>query len=122
MVAGLSGTHSVSAEEEAPMCGRVARTGVAFVICLVLAGCAIPTGSGGAGSIVGTGKDNASVVTCRTNRAQLDQQYSMVLSGVGQGSTDFAAFVKEQGAKCPSGGSYSWDAAKARTRCSVHGE
>ena len=101
---------------------RIAGIGVTLVLCVALAGCAIPTGISGGGSIVGTGKDNASAVACRTNRAQVDQLYTAVMSGVGEGSTDFVAFVKEQGAKCPSGGTYSWDAATGKTKCSVHGE
>ena len=104
------------------MYARIAWIGVALVLCLSLVGCAIPTGSGGNGTVVGTGKDNASVLTCRTNRVQLDQLYTAVLSGAGEGSTDFAAFVKEQGVKCPSGGVYSWDAATSKAKCSVHGE
>jgi hypothetical protein len=103
------------------MYARIARIMGALLICLVLAGCTAPSGSG-AGSIVGTAKDNASVVTCKTNRAQLAQQYSIVLSGATGGSTDFGALVKELGVKCPSGGVYSWDEPNAKVSCSVHGE
>jgi hypothetical protein len=100
---------------------RIARIMGALVICVALAGCAAPSGSG-AGSIVGTAKDNASVVTCRTNRAQLAQQYSIVLSGATGAPVDFGALVTELGVKCPSGGAYAWDEAKAKVSCSVHGE
>ena len=103
------------------MRNRIALLVGVLVICLVLAGCAIPTGSG-VDSIVGTAKTNAGAVTCRTNRAQLAQQYSIVLSGATGGSTDFGALVAELGVKCPSGGAYSWNDAAAKVRCSVHGE
>jgi hypothetical protein len=100
---------------------RIARIAAALVVCVALVGCAAPSGSG-AGSVVGTAKDNASVVTCKTNRAQLAQQYSIVLSGATAGAPDFGALVKELGVKCPSGGAYTWDEAKAAVSCSVHGE
>ena len=103
------------------MHNRIARLSCALVICFALLGCAAPSGSG-AGSIVGTAKDNASVVTCRTNRAQLAEQYSIALSGASDAPADFGAFVKELGVKCPSGGTLSWDAAASKVRCSVHGE
>ena len=94
---------------------------VVLVFCLTLAGCAAPKADSGPGSTVGTAKDNASIVTCRTNRAQLDQQYSMAQSAA-EAPADFAALVEQVGAKCPSGGAYSLDATTGKTRCSVHGE
>jgi hypothetical protein len=95
---------------------------LALIICLALVGCAAPKATEGPASVVGTAKDNASIVTCRTNRAQLEQQYSIVLSGGSEGSTDFGALVKELGVKCPSNGVYSWDAPATKVKCSVHGE
>ena len=115
------GTLLVSAEKGFPMYARIARIAGVLVICLALVGCAAPKAEGPA-SIVGTAKDNASIVTCRTNRAQLEQQYSIVLSGASAGSTDFGALVKELGVKCPSNGAYSWDAPATKVKCSVHGE
>jgi hypothetical protein len=103
------------------MHNRVVQLLGALVICLALAGCAAPSGSG-AGSIVGTAKDNASVVTCRTNRAQLAQQYSISLSGAAGAPADFGALVAEVGTKCPSGGTYSWNAGTSKVVCSIHGE
>ena len=100
---------------------RTARLVGVLVICLALAGCAAPSGEG-PGSVVGTAKDNASIVACRTNRAQLEQQYSMVLSGASDSPADFGALVTELKVKCPSGGTYSWDAPTTKVRCSVHVE
>jgi hypothetical protein len=104
------------------MSSRIARILGVLVICLALVGCTAALKPETAGSIVGTAKDNASIVTCRTNRAQLAQQYSIVLSGASEGSTDFGALVTELGVKCPSAGAYSWDAATAKVKCTVHGE
>ena len=105
------------------MFARIARTVGALALCLALAGCAAPPLPGSdAGSIVGTAKDNASVVTCKTNRAQLAQQYSIALSGAAGTTPDFGALVTELGVKCPSGGAYTWNATKALVVCSVHGE
>lgn len=100
---------------------RIARLTGVLIICLALAGCAVPSGPG-AGSIVGTAKDNASVVTCRTNRAQLAQQYSIALSGATDDPPSFSTFVAQLGVKCPSGGVYSWNAGAAKVLCSVHAE
>jgi hypothetical protein len=103
------------------MATRIARLAGVLVISLALVGCAVPSGPG-PGSIVGTAKDNASIVTCRTNRTQLAQQYSMVLSGATDAPTDFGAFIAQLGVKCPSGGTYSWDAPATKVLCSVHKE
>jgi hypothetical protein len=108
---------------------RIALLVTALVFALALAGCAAPkppaaeqlAQSGGPASMVGQAKDNAAEVTCRTNRAQIDQLYSAAQSA-GSGSTDFAAVLAQSRATCPSGGAYSWDAATSKTRCSVHGE
>ena len=99
---------------------RIMRLASVLAVCVALVGCAAPSGSG-AGSIVGTAKDNASVVTCKTNRAQLAQQYSIVLSGAAGAPVDFGAFVAELGVKCPSGGTYTWSEAASTVSCSVHG-
>ena len=105
------------------MSARYVRIACALIVCLALTGCALPTApGGGATSIVGEAKDNASAVTCRTNRAQLAQQYSIVLSGASDGTTDFGALVTELGVKCPSNGAYSWNSAAEKVKCSVHGE
>ena len=100
---------------------RIARLVGVLVICLALVGCTTPSGPG-PGSIVGTAKDNASIVTCKTNRAQLAQQYTIMLSGASDGSADFDALVTELGVKCPSDGTYSWNAGTTKVVCSVHGE
>lgn len=100
---------------------RIARFAGVLAICLALVGCAAPSGSD-AGSIVGTGKDKASIVTCRTNRAQLAQQYSIAQSGAAGEPVDFAALVAEVGVKCPSNGTYTWVEGSSKVSCSVHGE
>jgi len=99
---------------------RIARLLGVLAVTLALAGCALPGSN--AGSMVGEGKDNASIVTCRTNRDQLAQQYSIAQSGAAGAPVDFAALVAELKVKCPSGGAYSWDDATAKARCSIHGE
>ena len=105
------------------MRGRIARLLCLAVVCLALAGCALPTApEGNAESLVGTAKDNASAATCRTNRAQIAQAYSMALIGGSDSPTDFNLFVADLGVKCPSGGAYSWVAASEEVKCSVHGE
>jgi hypothetical protein len=110
---------------------------VVAVLCLALAGCgaarptttapaagsaATDSSGGGSGTFVKDAKDAASIATCASNRAQLDQQYSMAQGSASGAPVDFAAIVQQLGAKCPSGGTYSWDAAANKTRCSVHGE
>jgi hypothetical protein len=40
----------------------------------------------------------------------------------GDAPADFATVLQQSDAKCPSGGTYSWDATTGKTRCSVHGE
>jgi hypothetical protein len=100
---------------------RIARLVGVLVVCLALVGCMAPSGPQ-AGSIVGTAKDDASVVTCKTNRAQLAQQYTIMLNDAPDGSADFDALVTELGVKCPSGGTYSWNAGTTKVVCSVHGE
>lgn len=101
---------------------------VGLVAALALVGCggaksesATGSATGGAGTIVNEAKDNASIAACRTNRALLDQQYAMAQSA-GDAPADFATVLQQSDAKCPSGGSYTWDAATGKTRCSVHGE
>jgi len=98
---------------------RIARLAGALLICLLLAGCASPGSN--AGSIVGESKDNASIVTCRTNRNQLAEQYSTAQSTSGA-PVEFATVLAEQNAKCPSGGTYTWDDAASKVVCSVHGQ
>jgi hypothetical protein len=79
------------------------------------------TATEGAGTIVMDAKDNASIAACSTNRALLAQQYAMAQSSEA-GSVEFATVLQQSGAKCPSGGVYTWDEATGKARCSVHGE
>jgi len=98
----------------------------ALIVLLTVSGCGSgktdsgtgAAGSGGPGTFVNDAKDNASIAACRTNRAQIDQQYSMAQS---TGEANFSAVLEQSGAKCPSGGTYSWDVAANKTTCSVHG-
>jgi len=103
-----------------------------LVACLALTGCDTvklnvngqQVDAGGAGTMVQTAKDNASVAACRTIRAQLDQQYTVAQSESlnAEVTVSFASLVKKLGVKCPSRGAYSFDEAAQKTKCSVHGE
>jgi hypothetical protein len=97
---------------------------VSLIAVLAVVGCGGASSPGsaseGPGTIVNQAKDNASIVTCRTNRAQIDQQYAFAQSA--GTDADYQATVEQVAAKCPSGGTYSWDATTGKTRCSVHGE
>ena len=105
---------------------------VLLVACLGLAGCDTvklnvdgkPVDSGSAGTMVQTAKDNASIAACRTIRAQLDEQYTVVQSETlnADVTVSFASLVTKLGVKCPSAGVYSFDEATQKTKCSVHGE
>jgi len=67
--------------------------------------------------------DAAAAAACASNRAQVSAQYAVVQSGGSpEADTSFAGVVQRAGAKCPSGGTYSWDAASAKVKCSTHGE
>jgi hypothetical protein len=93
---------------------------VLLVACLGVAGCAQPPDVTGVGTAIESSADAAKAATCKTNRAQLDQQYTMAQdSGA---PADMSAIVAQLGVKCPAGGAYSWDAATSKTKCSVHGE
>lgn len=98
--------------------------GLMLVICLALAGCGAskPSASGGAGTIVNTAKDNASAVTCGTNRTVIANQLSMGQSTSEGAAPDVAAIVAEAKVVCPSGGTYSLDQATGKVACSVHGQ
>lgn len=98
---------------------RILRLLGVLALCFVLAGCGPKESTG---TIVKEGKDNASIVTCRTNRAQLAQQYSVAQSGAAGEPVSFASFVSELNVKCPSGGTYTWDAPAGKVKCSIHGE
>jgi len=107
---------------------RLAVVVAALALIVAVTGCggakpesATDSATGGAGTIVNEAKDNASIAACRTNRALLDQQYAMAQSA-STAPADFASVLQQSGAKCPSGGAYSWDDAAGKTRCSVHGE
>ena len=98
-----------------------------LIACLALAGCGglkpkAEAESGGAGTIVNTAKDNASAVTCGTNRTQIANQISMAQSTAEGAAPDVAAVVAQLKVVCPSGGAYSLDQATGKVACSVHGE
>jgi len=104
---------------------------IVVMLCLVVvAGCGEKTAPvAPAGSPAGTLQsapgqaDAAAAAACASNRAQLSSQYSVVQSGASpEADTSFAGVVSRAGAKCPSGGAYSWDAAASKVKCSIHGE
>lgn len=100
---------------------------LALVVSLALTGCAAPKpsaqpASGGAGTIVNTAKDNASGVTCGTNRTLIANQLSMAQSTAEGAAPNVAAVVAELKVVCPSGGAYSLDQATGKVACSIHGE
>ncbi len=108
---------------------RILVTTLMLAVTVSLVACGAPTGGDTAapsatgadtGTMVKDAKDNASIAACRTSRAQIDQLYSMAQS-TGE-AADFAAVVQQSGAKCPSGGTYSLDAATGKAVCSVHGK
>jgi len=67
--------------------------------------------------------DAAATSVCASNRAMLSSQYSVVQSGASpEADTSFAGVVQRAGAKCPTGGVYSWDATTNKVKCSTHGE
>jgi len=95
-----------------------------LIALLLLVGCGAKGASApgeGAGTIVQEAKTNATGVTCRTNRAQIDQAYSNAQSTSAE-PVVFATVLQQANAKCPGGGTYSWDTATSKTRCSIHGE
>lgn len=104
---------------------------IAAVLCLLaVAGCgkkAAPAGpttspAGVIQAAPGQSSD-AAAATCATNREQLSSQYAIAQSGAAAGGdASFAGVVQNAGAKCPSGGTYSWDAANGKVQCSIHGE
>lgn len=106
-----------------------------FAVVAVLLGCLLLSGCGASPSALTSGTpsgtlqsapgqgDSAAAAVCSTNRAQLSTQYSVVQSGAStEGDTSFEGVVQRAGAKCPAGGSYSWDSATNKTKCSIHGE
>jgi len=105
---------------------------LAFVACVALVGCgsAKPAtggqpsadGGSGTGTIIKTAQDNASAATCATNRAQLSQLLATAQSTSAGAAPDLAAIVAENKIVCPSGGTFSLDAATGKVACSVHGE
>lgn len=65
-------------------------------------------------------KSQATAATCSANRAQVDSEYAMAQSGaLGGAPASYESVVAKSG-KCPSGGTYAFDAASQKTICSVH--
>lgn len=100
-----------------------------FVVVIALAGCGnfklnlggVQIDSSTPAKVMNAAKDNASVLECRATREQIDGEYAAARSA-NTAPVDFAALVKQLNAKCPVGGTYSWDATAKRSRCSIHGE
>jgi len=107
---------------------RLALVAVLFG-CLMLTGCGTKAAEPLPGTPAGTLQsapaqaDAAATAACSSNRAQLSAEYSVVQSGAStEADTSFGGVVQRSGAKCPSGGAYSWDAATNKAKCSIHGE
>lgn len=95
----------------------------ALLAALALSGCATAKSLGSQGAaMVSTSKVAATAITCRTNRAQLGEHYSLELSSGSANSPDIQQIARQIHSKCPAGGTYSWDAQSGVARCSVHGE
>ncbi|NTU70622.1 MAG: hypothetical protein HGB10_02200 [Coriobacteriia bacterium] len=104
---------------------RIAACVLAVAVAISLAGCSSGAKDGAPanlGDAVGTAKDNASIATCRTNRATLGQLLSTSASTAEGTPPTLAQLVAENKVICPSGGAYSLNAATGKVACSVHGE
>jgi pectin methylesterase-like acyl-CoA thioesterase len=58
---------------------------------------------------------------CFANEAELRTMMKLFSADTGGIEAPFASVVAKTGAKCPSGGTYSWDSATGVVTCSVHG-
>ena len=96
---------------------------------LVLSGCGARAAQPLQGTPAGTLQSapgqaaSAAAAACSANRVQLATQYSVAQSGAAaDGSVSFESVVQSTGTKCPTGGTYSWDAGTNKVKCSIHGE
>ncbi|NTW29427.1 MAG: hypothetical protein HGA39_08720 [Coriobacteriia bacterium] len=101
-----------------------------LVICcaLALAGCGTKAQVNGQNinlpdpsAVVNSAKEQASAIACTAIRQEIDKKYIVPVAGA-TAEVSFGTVLKSIGKACPSGGTYTFDDATKKTRCSVHGE
>jgi hypothetical protein len=103
--------------------------GAVVAAALALSGCVVlvnPASSGTSAEPAHGSKKMSKAArkaACATNRAMIDTAYNAALATSGHGSVSisYKGVLKDTGAVCPSGGTYSFSEKKNRTKCSVHG-